>query len=166
MTPCKRLLQILAWLAVAAWMILIFSMSGQTADKSGSASQSATEKILTQIYPNFDKLDKTEQQSLINGTETLTRKIAHLLEYMLLSALIIIALQFNDISPAKRSLTAIIISALYASTDEIHQLFVDGRAGKATDVLIDTAGASIAAGVYFLTVYIIKKYKEKKLLRK
>ena len=32
---------------------------------------------------------------------------------------------------------------IYASTDEIHQLFVGGRSGRFTDVLIDTAGGFI-----------------------
>jgi len=39
---------------------------------------------------------------------------------------------------------------LYACSDEIHQLFVPGRSGKFTDVLIDSAGALLAVLLCFL----------------
>lgn len=41
-----------------------------------------------------------------------------------------------------------LIAVLYAITDEIHQTFVPGRHGRATDVLIDGMGA--AAGLLFM----------------
>ena len=34
-------------------------------------------------------------------------------------------------------------ATLYAATDEFHQLFVPGRAGLPTDVLIDATGAAL-----------------------
>lgn len=40
---------------------------------------------------------------------------------------------------------ALLWVALAATMDEIHQTFVPGRGGRATDVLIDLAGASVAA---------------------
>lgn len=61
------------------------------------------------------------------------RKLAHLLEYGVLFAL----LRRAGMSRAS-SLAA---SVLYAVTDEFHQSFVPGRRGAATDVLIDAAGA-------------------------
>ena len=43
----------------------------------------------------------------------------------------------------KRAVIAIVLTALYASTDEFHQLFVPGRSGQVRDVLIDSCGAAI-----------------------
>lgn len=43
----------------------------------------------------------------------------------------------------KAALVAWGCAALYAATDEFHQLFVPGRAGLFTDVLIDATGAAI-----------------------
>ena len=43
----------------------------------------------------------------------------------------------------KAALVAWGCAALYAATDEVHQLFVPGRAGLFTDVLIDATGAAI-----------------------
>ncbi len=37
---------------------------------------------------------------------------------------------------------------LYAVSDEVHQLFVPGRGGQLTDVIIDTAGAGAGLGIY------------------
>ena len=39
---------------------------------------------------------------------------------------------------------------LYACTDEIHQLFIQGRAGQLKDVLIDTIGS--LTGIYIYKV--------------
>ena len=36
-----------------------------------------------------------------------------------------------------------IVRSLYAARDEIHQLFVLGRAGRISDVMIDSAGVLI-----------------------
>jgi VanZ family protein len=38
----------------------------------------------------------------------------------------------------------ILLCFLYASSDEIHQLFVPGRSGSFIDILLDTFGSSCA----------------------
>ena len=52
---------------------------------------------------------------------------------------------------------AVALTSLYAVTDEVHQLFVDGRACRFTDWLIDTAGGLTGALVFLLIAVIIKK---------
>ena len=42
-----------------------------------------------------------------------------------------------------------LIAAGYAATDEFHQLFVPGRSGQVSDVILDSAGAAI--GVLIMT---------------
>jgi VanZ family protein len=63
------------------------------------------------------------------------RKLAHLTEYAILGALLVRAL-------ARPSL-AILLGALYAASDEVHQHFVRGRHAAWYDVLIDTVGVTI-----------------------
>ena len=65
------------------------------------------------------------------------RKGAHLAEYAILGALLVRALA--------RELPGLVVGVAYAVTDEIHQTFVEGRAGRAVDVAIDAAG--VAAGI-------------------
>ena len=52
-----------------------------------------------------------------------------------------------------------LVTAAYAATDEFHQLFVPGRAGRVTDVLIDSAGAFLA----LLAIHIILYYHKSEI---
>jgi VanZ family protein len=65
--------------------------------------------------------------------DTILRKLAHLAEYAILGALLARA--------TRRPGAAVALAALYAVTDEVHQLFVEGRHGAPLDVGIDTVGA-------------------------
>jgi VanZ family protein len=65
--------------------------------------------------------------------DTILRKLAHLAEYAILGALLARA--------TRRPGAAVVLAALYAVTDEVHQLFVEGRHGSPLDVGIDTVGA-------------------------
>lgn len=69
--------------------------------------------------------------------DLLLRKLAHTIEFAILGALLLRAL--------RAELPALAAGVAYAATDEIHQLFVEGRRGSVVDVLIDAVG--VAAGV-------------------
>ena len=43
---------------------------------------------------------------------------------------------------------AILLALLYATSDEIHQIFTPGRTPAVTDVLLDTVGASVGAAAW------------------
>ena len=76
--------------------------------------------------------------SLSSGLGTwdlILRKIAHLSEYAILGALLLRAIRHPAV--------AILVGALYAVTDEVHQHFVRGRHAAWYDVLIDTIGVTI-----------------------
>ena len=44
---------------------------------------------------------------------------------------------------SKRFIVSIVISVLYAVSDEIHQIFVPSRVGAVADVFIDSLGATL-----------------------
>ena len=70
------------------------------------------------------------------------RKLGHVTGYALLTGLWTWALW----GAARRPLLwAVLISLVYACTDEFHQTFVRGRTGTPRDVLIDAIGIAIAA---------------------
>jgi VanZ family protein len=87
------------------------------------------------------------QPSLNSGLGTIDavgRKFVHFGEFALLTVLWWRALVTRV--PHRRALSAaLLISAAYAATDELHQHFVSGRHANVVDWLIDTAGASAAA---------------------
>ena len=76
----------------------------------------------------------------------LSRKAAHFAEYALLLALWWRALT-TKLSERRALAVALAITVLYAGTDELHQTFVNGRAGRPLDVMIDTAGALTAVAL-------------------
>ena len=65
--------------------------------------------------------------------------IYHLLEYFVLSFFLFRA--FNGYNVKNAFLLSILISTLYGVTDEIHQLFVPGRAFEIKDIFIDLLGS-------------------------
>jgi len=86
-------------------------------------------------------------QPMIENLHEVLRKCCHLAEYSILALLLWRA--FSQ-SPGNWRLWSqlkvrrvILIAMLYASTDEFHQAFVPTRTSRVTDVLIDTAGASL-----------------------
>lgn len=62
----------------------------------------------------------------------------HIVEYLILSFLLYRALKVNSKYPQT---LAIIITILYAITDEFHQYFVPGRIASIFDILFDSFGA-------------------------
>jgi VanZ family protein len=80
------------------------------------------------------------------------RKAGHLSEFAVLGILMLRAIRSVPALMSRRTgkgmvLLAILLCALYACTDETHQLFVSSREGCVTDVMIDTFGASM--GILF-----------------
>lgn len=65
----------------------------------------------------------------------------------------------NKISP----LPAAALTSAYAVTDEIHQLFVEGRSCQITDWTIDTLGAVIGTTAFIIISLIINAYIKKKI---
>jgi VanZ family protein len=86
------------------------------------------------------------QPSLDSGLgtiDTVGRKVVHFGEFALLSMLWWRALVTR--MPSRRALPlALVISAAYAASDELHQHFVSGRHASPIDWLIDVSGATLA----------------------
>jgi len=66
------------------------------------------------------------------------RFIYHIIEYAILSLLLYRALKITSKSP---QILAVLITILYAITDEMHQAFVPGRISSVFDLAIDAFGA-------------------------
>lgn len=108
------------WLLVFLWIGLIFYLSAQ---------------------PNL----KSPYQY-----DFLLRKIAHMVEFAILTVLLWRALRGYDISLRKALIMGVILAIFYAAFDETHQLFVAGRQGSVRDVGIDTIGIFLTGGFLWL----------------
>ena len=74
------------------------------------------------------------------------RKIAHVTEYFILGILVISLLY--DFNINKKATISILICIIFATMDEFHQLFVDGRTGRFVDVIIDSIGFGVGILIY------------------
>ena len=146
----------LPWELVAAWMIVIFLFSAQTDRQSGDLSGGIVRWFVSLIYWGFDAFPLERQNEILELWHLLIRKGAHFTEYAILAMLVVNALR----SCGKlRWYLPVMISALYAVTDEVHQYFVPGRACRLLDVGIDTCGAIFGVAVFALGLSILKKIK-------
>ena len=129
-----------AWALCAAWMIVIFMMSAMPGDVSGQQSGLITELLEKALA--FMLGAQAAGRIPMDTLELIVRKCAHMGEYAVLFWLWAHALSVSGAKHPAR--TALIVCVLYASSDEFHQCFSDGRGPSPIDVMIDTVGAVIA----------------------
>lgn len=104
-------------------------------------------------------------ESLLGQTLTsfIVRKAAHFTEYAALSFLFANALYQSG---ARRwGIWAAACTSLYAVTDEVHQIFVDGRSCQFSDWLLDTVGGIAGAAVFFVLLCLLRQLWKKKQQR-
>lgn len=97
-------------------------------------------------------------QSEIGPPEVIGDKVAHLIAYGLLAALLVRALARADwrrIS-ARVVTGAIVVATVYGAIDEWHQSFVPGRTPEVADLVADFMGACLV-GVALWSCGIIKR---------
>lgn len=80
----------------------------------------------------------------------LYRKVAHILEYFILTFLLFKTFKSLNFYDKKSIFAAIFFSIIYAATDEYHQTFIFGRDGKFYDILIDSFGSFLFYLFYFI----------------
>lgn len=154
----KNRKKLLAWLGVAAWMVVIFLFSAQNDTQSGDTSGMVVRWFLSLLYRGFESFSPERQMELLEAWHLLIRKGAHFTEYAVLAVLVANALR---ICGKLRWYLPVAISAAYAVTDEIHQYFVPGRACRLLDVTIDTSGAVFGTAVFALGIFLLNKRHRK-----
>ena len=127
------------------WTFLIFIMSSFDATESTNQSN-----FIVNIITNIFKIENIELLSFI------IRKLAHFTEYLILGLLVANMFTKNNIN--NLYLISIILCIIYATSDEIHQLFVPGRACQLRDILIDSIGSITGVYLYkLINTKILKK---------
>ncbi len=124
-------------------MVTIFCLSAQDSTNSAEVSGS----VVSWLY----KLLKID---LPDGT---VRTIAHCCEFAALGFLMLNALR--SFKPTFNPISSILLSFAYAVTDEIHQLFVPGRAFQIIDLAVDLMGIILGTLAFIILTTIIKKKK-------
>ena len=136
----------LSAIAVIAVMIIIFCLSAQVSDTSEETSGSFIAWIKAFLGIDF--------------SQEVIRTLAHFCEYAGLGFLVT-----NLFSACKQRLMPIIsaiCSWAYAWTDEIHQIFVEGRAFQLSDLSVDLCGILLGTVVFIILIKFINILKNKK----
>ena len=102
---------------------------------------------------------KQSRQPFMLFAQRLARKSAHVFIFTVLGFLLRICLESWFSGKKHLLLSAFLIGAVYAVSDEVHQLFVPGRTGSVQDILLDCGGVIlgviIAAGIIRLFIRCI-----------
>lgn len=132
----------------------IFCFSSQNALESSSLSGGVVENLFHLVEKLFNwNLPQQDRIQWLELFETVIRKAAHMTVYAMLGAAVAYSLHVHKFPRPKLIFLTEIFCMFYATTDEIHQLFVPGRSGQITDVLIDSIGAMIG----IILLLIVKK---------
>ena len=134
----KKIIKTLLFLS---WLILIYLLSAETGDQSGSLSDG--------ILLSIAKLLKiSDTKAFVDTFGFFIRKLAHFSEYFILDILTYEC--FKEYNCPKLIVVSVLFCVLYASFDEFHQLFVDGRCGQLSDVMIDSSGSIVSCFLWRL----------------
>jgi VanZ family protein len=77
--------------------------------------------------------------------DTLFKKSGHFFVYAVLGAAYLRGLAWGRPPSARDAWYAVLLAALYAASDELHQRFTPGRSPALGDVAIDVVGSAVGA---------------------
>ncbi|MCD4712873.1 MAG: VanZ family protein [Clostridiales bacterium] len=150
------------WLMVIVWMFVIFIMSHLNSVKSWYL----TGEVLTVFQTGSVDTETTyeEKMSSYNEDETADlmvyiRKLAHVVEYMILGILVYYALS-GSYAIRKSAVGSMSVGWFYGYLDELHQLFVPGRTGSLSDVFLDGIGVTLGVAFCVWAEVRLRKVRE------
>jgi VanZ family protein len=125
------------WLPLVIWLSLIFV---------NSTNLMSAEHTSRYVVPFLLWLKPGMSPQTIWTILVIVRKCAHVTEYAILALLLLRALRSIATLRAKMSLSLGVVllgCALFAASDEFHQIFVKSRTPSVLDVFLDVAGALV-----------------------
>ena len=140
----KRNLRLPAVVISVAVMALIVCFSSQHGVESHDLSKGIAARILALLQGAFPGLTLDELNRFL-------RKLAHFTLYFILGCSLTGVFSRQRRVPSV--LPAILAGACFAASDELHQMFSDGRSASAWDVLLDTCGVTAGS---LLTYGLVK----------
>lgn len=149
------------------WMCVIFTFSAQTKEESSAVSEGFSYRIVNTTGLFFHlHIDEERLRQVAGAIERFVRKGAHMTEYAILAVQFYVWIGRWQITRLRRSIAATFMAVLYAGSDEFHQLFVAGRAGTISDVLIDSAGVVSGLAIFLLVENIIEVLRKRRRARR
>lgn len=142
----RIILCVIFWIVTALLAFIIFGFSAQNGAESASLSDKVREFLCSLTG--------------ISITPAFMSSFAHFIEYCAFSFSLFFALSFSF--NRTRPVMTVFIAAVYAATDEIHQLFSDGRVCDIKDFLVDASGALITVLILSLMINLFSRIKQRR----
>ncbi len=137
---------------ILALMLGLFVFSSQEADATNAVSYRFCRYAAKLIYTKYEDYDAETQELISQGLNSFIRKTAHFTLYAVMGFLGYLWLHRRE-----HNLSLIMSCVfLFAALDEFHQLFVPGRTGLVSDVLLDSIGA--ACGIFAAYLLLCLRY--------
>lgn len=134
----KQMKWAVAAIAAAAIMALIFFFSAQPVEESDSLSKGIGRKLLEWFPVLHEKVTLSELNHYL-------RKLAHFTIYFALGVCLTVAAGRQKKLPPV--VVSILIGTVFAASDEIHQIFSDGRGPMVRDVVLDACGLAVGSAL-------------------
>lgn len=125
-------------------MAVIFWFSAQNARNSSEISENFTKTLFN-----------TSDNIFIQSMQFAVRKSAHFIIYAVLGTLVSLTVLSFNLGKFRCFMLSQCICTLYAISDEIHQLFSEGRSCELRDAAIDSWGAALGISI---TVFMLGKF--------
>ena len=152
--------KVIYFLLVLTWMIVIFKFSNEPAEVSGNTSLNVT-RVIVELVENKETPEEQRIEK-INQLDPIIRKIAHFALFAIGGFIIMLFINTYDTKQNKKIIISVIIGIIYACTDEIHQIFIPGRSGQITDVIIDSFGIIVGTYISLLIINVLNKIIKKR----
>lgn len=153
--------KIISTILVILWMLTIFYFSHQ----QGTGSSNTSKKVANTVVNIIDlkhQMQDEQKEELVEKIEPFIRKLAHYTIYTIGGILITNCMYAYIKCDRKAVASASSIGVFYAVTDEIHQLFINGRSGRIVDVVIDSIGIFTGIVAYLIITKIVEIIVNKK----
>lgn len=153
----------IAGILAVIWMCVIFAFSAQTKEESSAVSEGLSYRMINTTGLLFHlHIDEEQLRQIAGAIEHFVRKGAHMTEFAILAVLLYLWTSRWQAAYLRRACAAAFATMLYACSDEFHQLFVPGRAGRVSDVLIDSAGAVLGLALFVLIERIAIRWRKRR----
>lgn len=158
---------LLACAPLLLWILIIFSFSAQPYEHQDISPQLSRmfqspfwEKLFAPVsFSYHGSLISVEMMGIGKFMEFFVRKGAHFIIYFVLSFLTARVLTGSRGMNLKKLVLILTFVTLFAASDEIHQMFTEGRSPMLEDVMVDAAGGGCGLVVYLLLKKRKKEYR-------
>ncbi len=137
----KLIYQWISALLLAAVVVTVFVLSSQN-----SVESTETSGFFISLISRILKVEPSPE---------LVRTLAHFCEFAVLGFLALNCIY--AFTQRKPYILSVALSWGYALTDEIHQIFVPGRAFQISDLLVDLGGIVVGCGVIYFILGLYEK---------